>query len=89
MRDFVVSIKKNSQPLYLRISTGIRDAIKNGLILPGELLPSCRTLAVQIGANRHTVMTALDQLIAEGWVVAETRKGYRVSGEQPSFFFYT
>ena len=87
MRDFVVSVKKGKQPLYLRIASGIRDAIRGGLILPSELLPSCRTLALQIGANRHTVMAALDQLIAEGWIQAEERKGYRIAGEQPSSFF--
>ncbi|MCX6127396.1 MAG: PLP-dependent aminotransferase family protein [Proteobacteria bacterium] len=87
MRDFVVSVKKGKLPLYLRITASIREAVRKGLVLPGEQLPSCRTLARQIGANRHTVMAALDQLIAEGWVHAEARKGYRVVGEQPSSFF--
>jgi GntR family transcriptional regulator/MocR family aminotransferase len=87
MRDFILTVRKGKLPLYLRISTEIRDAIKRGQILPGEILPSCRKLAVQIEANRHTVMAALDQLVAEGWIQAEPRKGYRVANEQPSKFF--
>ncbi len=86
MRDFVVSIPRDKRPLYLRITAALRDAIKSGLVQPGELLPSCRRLAVQIGANRLTVMTALDNLVAEGWVHAELRKGYRVALILPSRF---
>jgi GntR family transcriptional regulator/MocR family aminotransferase len=87
MRSFNLSLPRSNRPLYLRITDGLRDAIKSGMIMPGEKLPSCRTLAEQVGANRHTVMTALEQLIAEGWIYAETRKGYRVAEELPSKFF--
>lgn len=54
----------------------IRHDIAHGNILPDERLPSKRALARNLGVSVITVETAYAQLIAEGYVRAEERRGY-------------
>ena len=58
--------------LYRRI----RHDIAHGNILPDEKLPSKRALALNLGVSVITVEAAYAQLIAEGYVRAEERRGY-------------
>ncbi|WP_341206921.1 winged helix-turn-helix domain-containing protein, partial [uncultured Psychrosphaera sp.] len=69
----------NKTPKYLIISQALRDAIKSGKAKPLEQLPSARQLALQLNTNRHTVMAAFNELIAQGWIVSQQRKGYFVA----------
>ena len=68
---------------YLSISQALRDAIKSGKAKPLEQLPSARQLALQLNTNRHTVMAAFNELIAQGWIVSQERKGYFVAEDLP------
>ena len=54
----------------------IRHDIAHGDILPDEKLPSKRALARNLGVSVITVEAAYAQLIAEGYVRAEERRGY-------------
>ena len=87
IRSLSLRLAGDDRPIYLRLAEALRQAIHAGRARPGEALPSARQLAEHIGAHRHTVMAALDELVAEGWVVAETRRGYRVSAELPAASF--
>ena len=71
------------QAKYLVIADALRQAVKEGQIAPTEALPSARKLAQQLGVNRHTIMAALAELVAQGWVEAKERSGYRVSDNLP------
>ena len=62
-------------PLYEKIYGHIRDEIAVGRIPVGERLPSTRLLAEHLGVSRSTAETAYDQLIAEGYLRAEPRRG--------------
>lgn len=73
----------NKTPKYLIISQALRDAIKSGKAKPLEQLPSARQLALQLNTNRHTVMAAFNELIAQGWIVSQQRKGYFVAEDLP------
>jgi len=68
---------------YLLIANAIREAIKQAQVAPGEVLPSARKLALQLKSNRHTVMAAYAELVAEGWVEAKLRSSYRVVDTLP------
>jgi GntR family transcriptional regulator/MocR family aminotransferase len=57
------------EQLYLQL----RDAVLTGRLLPRTPLPSTRDLAAVLGLARSTVVDALDQLKAEGYL--ETRQG--------------
>ncbi|WP_323777219.1 PLP-dependent aminotransferase family protein [Leisingera sp.] len=63
----------NAEPLYLQIVTALRRRISDGSLGIGTRLPSSRALAQDLGVARSTVVTAYDQLVAEGF--AGTRRG--------------
>ncbi len=68
---------------YLRIAAAIRESIKQSHVAPGEILPSARKLALQLKTNRHTIMAAFNELIAEGWVESKQRSCYFVVESLP------
>lgn len=51
----------------------LRDAVMEGRLAPGAPMPSTRGLAAVLGISRSTLIEALDQLRAEGYL--ETRQG--------------
>lgn len=69
-----IRIEPNSGiPLGTQITRGIRLAIAQGQVQPGEQLPSARDLAAQLRVNFHTVRKAFGELEADG--VLELRRG--------------
>jgi GntR family transcriptional regulator len=48
-------------------------------LLPGESLPSARSLAADLGINYHTVNKAYSGLCDEGYLVIDRRKGAMVA----------
>ena len=66
MKDLLLELPKSRLPKYRKLADAIRAAIRRGRLKPGEVLPSSRELARLLGFNRHTVMTALQELEAEG-----------------------
>lgn len=70
----VIHLDRDSdQPLYRQIYDGIRLAIVNRQLASGMRLPSSRDLADILDVSRNTIINAIDQLIAEGYM--ETRPG--------------
>ncbi|MCM3759917.1 PLP-dependent aminotransferase family protein [Alkalihalobacillus oceani] len=65
-------VKSSSTPLYLQIVNYIRNKIMSGEWTIGTKLPSQRQLAACFEVNRSTVITALQELIAEGLLEAKT-----------------
>jgi GntR family transcriptional regulator / MocR family aminotransferase len=57
----------------------IREAILTRRLSPGSRLPGTRLLAQQHGIARGTVQAAYDQLLAEGYLMAEQGSGTRIS----------
>jgi len=62
-------------PLYLQLKESLADKIESGVFLPGEILPSERMLASELGVNRETVKKAITLLKKEGLVVTIQGKG--------------
>ncbi|GLQ12109.1 GntR family transcriptional regulator [Devosia yakushimensis] len=58
-----------------RLTQGLRQAIVNGELKPGERLPSTRTLAASLNLARGTVVEAFEQLRAEGYLETRPRGG--------------
>ncbi|OUL57359.1 PLP-dependent aminotransferase family protein [Pseudoalteromonas ulvae] len=83
MHPLELTLTKSSSPKYLQLAHALREAIKKGLLQPGEKLSSAREFAKVLKVNRHTVMNALAELVAEGWIVAHQRSGYRVNQALP------
>ena len=68
--------KRGNASRYDYLYRCIRHDIAHGNILPDEKLPSKRALARNLGVSIITVEAAYAQLIAEGYVRAEERRGY-------------
>ncbi len=76
----------SEKPLYQQLRDQIVEGIAVGELLPGEKLPSVRSLATDLGINLHTVNKAYAVLRDEGYVAMRGRSGAVVStpGEQAS-----
>ena len=69
----------SSVPLYQQIKEAIIGMIAKGQLGQGDMLPSVRQLAEQIGVNMHTVNKAYAVLRQEGFVKLDRRRGAIVS----------
>ena len=68
--------QRGDESLYEYLYLCIRADIENGFISAGRRLPSKRALAKHLGVSLITVEGAYSQLVAEGYVRAEARRGY-------------
>src|ERR1700744_3521515 len=66
---------KDGQEMWRWLYTELRSAIIDGRLKSGARLPSTRNLAAQYGVARSTVVTAFQQLQAEGFVSSEVSAG--------------
>lgn len=72
-----------SGPQFLRIARAIADDVRRGRLVAGQQLPGSRTLATQLGVHRNTVLAALAELEAQGWLVTEPARGTFVAAALP------
>src|SRR5215213_334727 len=66
-------------PLGEQVQDALRTAIRAGRLCSGERLPSTRQLADQLSISRGLVVSAYEQLLAEGYVVSAVGSGTRVA----------
>ena len=74
-----MKIETDTAPLYARVQTAIRDAIQDGRLVAGSVLPSEKDLEVEHGVSRITVRRALEELQREGLVVRGQGRQARVA----------
>ena len=70
---------RSDAPLFRQIVSAIVADIRRGRLRPGDRLPGTRTIGRALGVNRQTVVVALDELLAEGWLEAIPARGTFVS----------
>jgi len=70
-------------PLHRQIGEQVRAAILERRLAPGQKLPSSRLMAAELGCARGTILLAMDQLVAEGYVVAQAASGLSVATNLP------
>jgi GntR family transcriptional regulator / MocR family aminotransferase len=70
-------------PIFRQISDGLRRAILDGRLRPGQRIPSSRGLAADLGVSRLPVLSAYEQLLHEGYLVGRTGSGTFVSQSIP------
>ena len=67
------------QPLRSQLETGLRDAIRDGRLQPGERLPSSREFARELGVSRGLVQECYGQLLSEGYLDSQVGSATRVA----------
>ena len=72
-----------SNPIYRQIYEAYRARIRNGSLHVGELVPSTRELARELGVSRAPLLNAYAQLLAEGYFECRVGAGTFVSASLP------
>src|SRR5690349_8715128 len=73
----------SEEPLHRQLYNELRTAILGGRLPTGCRLPASRELAQVTGLSRNTVLSAYDQLIAEGYIDSRAGSGTYVSSSLP------
>ena len=64
-----------STAIHVQIANKIIEDIQNGRLSAGIALPGTRGLANKLNVNRKTVIQAYDELISQGWLATESKRG--------------
>ncbi|MFP4635282.1 MAG: GntR family transcriptional regulator, partial [Nitriliruptoraceae bacterium] len=62
-------------PLYRLLADALKRAVDRGEVPLGTVLPPERSLARSLSVSRATVVSAYDQLKAQGWLVSRRGSG--------------
>lgn len=80
----MVDHRSDPRPLIEQVATALRSEIRSGALPTGSKVPAERDLSARFGVSRDTVRRAVQQLTAEGLVVAgRGREGRRVRAYRP------
>ena len=71
--------RDSDQPLRSQLETGLRDAIRDGRLQPGERLPSSREFARGLGVSRGLVQECYGQLLSEGYLDSHVGSATKVA----------
>ena len=69
-------------PHYSQLTRAMKSAIQDGRLTAGARLPPTRVLAEELGLSRITVLTAYEQLRAEGYIIGRVGSGSFVSASR-------
>ncbi|PEU52774.1 GntR family transcriptional regulator [Priestia megaterium] len=78
MKNIIFAFK-DDLPKYKQIYEQFKLLIEQGKLNANEQLPSIRELAHSLQVSRNTTLMAYDQLVAEGYIRGEGRKGYFIN----------
>lgn len=76
-------------PLHRQVYTELRRSILTGRLLPGQRVPSTRSLSQAIGISRTTVNQGYEQLLSEGYLETRHGSGTFVCGQLPDAMLHT
>lgn len=82
MKNIIFTLQ-NGTSKYIQIYERFKLLIEQGDILANEQLPSIRQLADSLQVSRNTTLMAYEQLVAEGYIRGEGRRGYFVNDLEP------
>src|SRR5947209_5356590 len=74
MATFHVNVTTGAgTPIYRQIVDQVRLGVATGVLVPGQVMPSVRSLAERLVINANTVVKAYAELVRDG--VLESRQG--------------
>jgi len=74
---------RSGVPTYLQLVQQVHDALRLGLLEPGEQLPMAQQVVAKLAINPNTVLRAYRDLEREGLVRARPGQGTFVVGSLP------
>lgn len=72
-----------AEPLFLQLAQAIIADVRRGRLRKGDRLPGSRTLAESLAVHRNTVVAALEELKAQGWLRTAAGRGTFISTALP------
>ncbi|MBI2811430.1 MAG: PLP-dependent aminotransferase family protein [Candidatus Melainabacteria bacterium] len=66
--DIPIILGSSDKPLFIELYEILRDAILDGRLEGGQVLPSTRDLARKLGVSRHTVLKSTKLLVTQGYL---------------------
>lgn len=87
LRPWTLQIRLRHQsqtPLYLQVVHSFIEEIRRGRISAGTALPGTRTLSEQLNVSRKTIISAYDELVAQGWASSDSTRGTFVAPDLPN-----
>jgi GntR family transcriptional regulator len=79
-----LKLERSGVPIYVQLRDQILQAIRTGLLGPGERLPTMRQVAVALKVDLNTVRHAYDELERLGALTLERGRGSFVSEVSPA-----
>lgn len=82
MKHAIASLRfslSEDSPYYQQLIDQIQQGIASGQLSVNDKLPSSRALALSLGVSRSTTFRAYEQLIAEGILISEEKRGVFVA----------
>jgi GntR family transcriptional regulator len=75
---------RSGVPTYLQLVQQVKQAVRLGILLPGDQLPTVREVVGSLAINPNTVLKAYRELDHEGLVEGRRGQGTFVSSDLPS-----
>ena len=75
---------RSGVPTYLQLVQQVRQAVRLGILHPGDQLPTVKEVVSSLAINPNTVLKAYRELDREGLVEGRRGVGTFVSGQPPS-----
>lgn len=72
-----------NRPKYLQLTDQFIKEISAGRLMPGQKIPGSRQLSSLLGVNRKTVLMAIEELQAQGWLDVKSSSGTYISMKLP------
>ncbi len=79
----IIVRRDSDASVHKQIVHALIEEIRTGRIPRGSALPGSRKLADSLKVNRKTVVQAYEELVAQGWLTADTMRGTFVSDDFP------
>jgi GntR family transcriptional regulator len=76
-------VKDGPVPLYQQLHVILRERVRSGRLVPGDLIPPESALMRDFGVSRITVRAALEQLVREGLIERQRGRGSFVRAAAP------
>lgn len=74
------------KPIYEQITAQIKAQIMNGVLEPGQAIPSMRALARSLHISVITVQKAYEELQRDGFIVTTVGRGSYVAAPNKNFY---
>lgn len=82
--ETLITIDKSlPSPAYMQVVNGLIALIRDGIIKKNDPVPGTRTMASLLKLHRKTIISAYNELMAQGWLIVVPKHGHHIALELP------